>query len=255
MKRRDTARPSKLLQGLMGIRKPTREEKYRAALAGDSMAVEWLHFDKPELDDKLQLVIDMCRDGGHKPLVQRLLLECLVDNAPRIRPGAEGSREMLAGMFTYAAFAHHRDIPENITLYRGTGGVSIETARAGYFWTPTVRYAARYAQSTADEKGAEPLLIRAEVCKHDVAVFFHPFAVGCPVAVDPDKEAGEWEALLLTPPEHVEVQEISNLEELRLDETLKSGWFAKHVIANHEENVRRAVKKIQKRMREVGYEV
>lgn len=202
--KRPAAKPSKLLQGMLGIKKPTREEKYRAALAGDWVAVEWLRFDKPEQDDKLQLVIDMCRDGCHKPTFRRLLLECLIDNPPQLRPSAPDGRVILSRLVDYAAFAHDPSVPESLTLYRGTHSVSVQVASTGFFWTPDPIYAAEYAD------GPYPLVLRAEVPLSDVAVFYSPLETLYPAFQHHpslDHKTRSWEAVLLKPPASVHLED------------------------------------------------
>jgi len=253
MKKRTAPKPSPLLRSLIQAAKPTRAEKYREALAGDMAAVQWLHFDKHEIDDKLDLLIDLCRDGCHKPTFRTLLLDCLIDHPRRIHPEAHGSSELLAKLLTYADFEHHPDIPETLTLYRGTGAISLEVAKTGYFWTPSADYAATYAIKHADRKGGDPMLIRAEVQRSDVAVFFNPFLHSFPTLVSPGDPLGEWEAILTSSPSTAFVEEILNIDELREQEAAKMERFHAHM-ARGDDVIKRALAGVRKRMAEVGYQ-
>ncbi len=98
---------------------------------------------------------------------------------------AAKTRRTLAAMFRYADFPKPTDMPERLTVWRGTSKLSQRDAVRGYSWTLERDIACWFAMRHADINGA-PLVLRAEIKKADVALFHD--------------DRSEREAVLLRPP-------------------------------------------------------
>lgn len=261
--KRPAAKPSKLLQGMLGIRKPTREEKYRAALAGDMDAVKWLHFDREQWDDHLELVLQLCRDRAPQDLCRRLIVDILIKNPKRMQAQTPGSREVLDEMFSYAAFELPRDFPDEVTLWRGASACEPEAVAAGYFWSPDRDVSMRYAIESSVMTKEPPLLVRASVLRSEIAAV---------IVVSDDTFVGDvtrehagfdnpWlgndarvEVLLLAPPASVEVDDY-RIWSPNLKAMIEKQIAERAVLSKEVDRVLGDVTaKIRKRMREVGYE-
>jgi hypothetical protein len=103
--------------------------------------------------------------------------------------GAAVDRRTLSYMFQYAAFPLPTGLPEVVTMWRGTSGLSVDTARKGYSWT-TDRDTACWFAMRFPELGA-PLLLTTGVAKNSVALFHNG--------------TNESEAVLIRPPTNVHV--------------------------------------------------
>jgi hypothetical protein len=100
------------------------------------------------------------------------------------------SRRTLAHMFRYAAFPLPAELPDVVTLWRGTSKLPLDEARAGYSWTTDRDTACWFAMRFADFNGS-PLVLTAEVAKSDIALFHN--------------ERNESEAVLMRPPANVRI--------------------------------------------------
>lgn len=98
---------------------------------------------------------------------------------------AAGTRRRLASMFRYAAFTPPPNVPERLTVWRGTSKLSMRDSLRGYSWTTDRDVACWFAMRFADKNG-RPLLLRADIHRDDVALF--------------DDGRSEREAVLLRPP-------------------------------------------------------
>ena len=103
---------------------------------------------------------------------------------------AARNRRTLAYMFRYAAFPLPQELPDVVTLWRGTSKLPIDEARAGYSWTNDRDVACWFAMRFAEHNGS-PLLLAAEVAKTDIALFNHA--------------RNESEAVLMRPPDSVRI--------------------------------------------------
>ncbi len=82
---------------------------------------------------------------------------------------AAKTRRTLAAMFRYADFPKPADMPERLTLWRGTSYLSQRDAVRGYSWTWDRDTACWFAMRFADLNGS-PMVLRAEINKADVAL-------------------------------------------------------------------------------------
>lgn len=80
------------------------------------------------------------------------------------------TRRTLGYMFRYAAFPLHAEIPDVLTVWRGTSSQPIDIARTGYSWTTDRDMACWFAMRFADHNGS-PLVLAADVAKSDIALF------------------------------------------------------------------------------------
>lgn len=98
---------------------------------------------------------------------------------------AAKTRRTLAAMFRYAAFPKPPNLPERVTVWRGTSKLKQREAARGYSWSLDRDTACWFAMRFADANGS-PLVLRAEVDAIDVALFHD--------------ERSEREAVLMRPP-------------------------------------------------------
>lgn len=88
-------------------------------------------------------------------------------------------------MFRYADFPKPADMPERLTLWRGTSKLSQRDAVRGFSWTLDRNTACWFAMRFIEINGS-PLVLRAEINAADVALFHD--------------DRSEREAVLLRPP-------------------------------------------------------
>ena len=98
---------------------------------------------------------------------------------------AAKTRRVLAAMFRYADFPKPADMPERLTVWRGTSRLPQRDAVRGYSWTWERDIACWFAMRFAENNGC-PLVLRAEINRADVALFHD--------------DRSEREAVLLRPP-------------------------------------------------------
>ena len=103
---------------------------------------------------------------------------------------AAQTRRTLGYMFRYAAFPIPVELPDVVTLWRGTCKLTIAEAREGYSWTTDRDTACWFAMRFADINGS-PLVLSADVAKSDIALFTNA--------------REESEALLIRPPATVKI--------------------------------------------------
>lgn len=197
----------------MGHRHPTPNpllsRLYKAAVGGDMHAARWLVKNTPNGDQFGDLIISLCRDKADLSVFRRVLRENWLPLhawTPRFDVRAPESRALLRELLTYAAFEPPASVPERLTLWRGTAGVSVEVAKSGYFWTTQRVIAIGYAISNSTD-GNGPLLLRAEVHRSQVAKFQQIDQFG-------DVDGHDGEAFLLDPPDPVHIEDISEGSDL-----------------------------------------
>lgn len=98
---------------------------------------------------------------------------------------AAQNRRTLAYMFRYAAFELPAELPDVVTVWRGTSHISIEDAQNGYSWTTDRDVACWFAMRFAASNGS-PLVLTADIAKRDIAFFTN--------------ERNESEVVLMRPP-------------------------------------------------------
>ena len=98
---------------------------------------------------------------------------------------AAGTRRRLAAMFRYAAFSLPDFVDDSVPVWRGTAGVSVRVARAGYSWTLNRDTACWFAMRFSDLR-PRPLVPCAEVPRGEIALY--------------GNERGEAEVVLLRVP-------------------------------------------------------
>ena len=98
---------------------------------------------------------------------------------------AAQTRRTLGYMFRYAAFPLPADLPDTVTVWRGSSYLPFDDAKTGYSWTTDRDLACWFAMRFADHNGS-PLVLTADIAKRDIALFTN------------DRE--ESEAVLMRPP-------------------------------------------------------
>ncbi|MEJ5896707.1 hypothetical protein WIT60_07595 [Aquabacterium sp. G14] len=115
---------------------------------------------------------------------------------------AAESRRTLGHMFRYAAFPMPAELPDVVTLWRGSSWLTIAEAKKGYSWTTdrstACWFAVRFAQA-----GGRPLVLRADVAKSDIALFTNnrseseAVLIRPPAAAVVDGNVSDWTAAYL----------------------------------------------------------
>jgi hypothetical protein len=129
----------------------------------------------------------------------RAYLASVWDYDHRYVIGAAGTRRTLAYMFRYAAFPLPTELPDVVTVWRGTSYLPIGEARTGYSWTTDRDMACWFAMRFADRNGS-PLLLTADIAKKDIALFHdgrnesEAMLIRSPTTVAIDGDASNWTA-------------------------------------------------------------
>lgn len=95
-----------------------------------------------------------------------------------------GNRRRLAAMFRYAQFSIPPEFGETVRVWRGTKGISLDSARKGYSWTTDRNIACWFAHY--GHNGRDPLVIVADIPRSEIMYF--------------SDERSEKEAVLVRPP-------------------------------------------------------
>lgn len=98
---------------------------------------------------------------------------------------AARGRRTLAALFRYAAFTLPAELPEVVTVWRGSSSLQLSEAKTGHSWSTDRDVACWFAMRFADRNGS-PLVLRADVSKPDIALFTN--------------DRSESEAVLMRPP-------------------------------------------------------
>ena len=98
---------------------------------------------------------------------------------------AAQTRRRLGFMFRYASFTLPAELPDMVTVWRGTSHLPFKEAKRGYSWTTDRDTACWFAMRFAATNGS-PLVITADIAKRDIALFHN--------------ERKESEAVLMRPP-------------------------------------------------------
>lgn len=115
----------------------------------------------------------------------RVYLSAAWEHDHRYVIDAAQTRRTLGYMFRYAAFPLPAEIPDVLTVWRGTSSLPIDVARTGHSWTTDRDMACWFAMRFADHNGS-PLVLAADVAKSDIALFTN--------------DRSESEAVLMRPP-------------------------------------------------------
>ncbi|MBH1978488.1 MAG: hypothetical protein I8H67_08975 [Comamonadaceae bacterium] len=111
---------------------------------------------------------------------------------------AAQTRRTLGYMFRYAAFPIPAELPDVVTLWRGTSKLAIAEAREGHSWTTERDVACWFAMRFADINGS-PLVLSADVAKSDIALFTNArkeseaLLIRPPAAVKIDGDVTDWQ--------------------------------------------------------------
>lgn len=98
---------------------------------------------------------------------------------------AAQTRRTLAYMFRYAAFELPADLPDVVTVWRGSSALTFNETVTRPAWTTDRDLACWFAMRFADDNGS-PLVLTADVAKGDIALFTN--------------ERSESEVVLMRPP-------------------------------------------------------
>lgn len=130
------------------------------------------------------VAVAMWRAKVPRPAYRVFLRSTWMHNHREVEAAAQ-NRRTLAYMFRYAAFEPPAELPDVVTLWRGTSYLPIEDAQKGYSWTTDRDMACWFSMRFAEFNGS-PLVLTANVSKHEIAMFTN--------------ERSESEVLLLRPP-------------------------------------------------------
>ena len=130
------------------------------------------------------VAVAMWRAKVPKP-AYRAFLGPAWDHDHREVEAAAQNRRTLAYMFRYAAFELPAELPDVVTVWRGTSYIPIKEAKNGYSWTTDRDVACWFAMRFAEFHGS-PLVLTADISKRDIAFFTN--------------ERSESEVVLMRPP-------------------------------------------------------
>ena len=100
----------------------------------------------------------------------RVYLRMTWDHDHRYVIEAAQTRRTLAYMFRYAAFPLPAELPDVVTVWRGTSYLAIGKDETDYAWTTDRDVACWFAMRFADINGS-PLVLTADVAKRDIVLF------------------------------------------------------------------------------------
>lgn len=111
---------------------------------------------------------------------------------------AAQTRRTLGYMFRYAAFLLPADLPEKVTVWRGSSHLPFDHARTGYSWSTDRDTACWFAMRFADRNGS-PLVMAADIAKVDIALFTNDRSESEVVLIRPptayiDGDESDWTA-------------------------------------------------------------
>ena len=112
---------------------------------------------------------------------------------------AAKTRRTLGHMFRYAAFPLPADLPDTVTVWRGSSYLPFDDARTGYSWTTDRDLACWFAMRFAGRNGS-PLVLTADIAKRDIALFTNDrneseaVLIRPPAAVEIDGDVNDWQA-------------------------------------------------------------
>ena len=111
---------------------------------------------------------------------------------------AAQTRRTLAYMFRYAAFTLPAELPDVVTVWRGSSALSFDATRARYSWTTDRDLACWFAMRFAEKNGS-PLVLAADIAKRDIALFTNERSESEAVlmrtpAARIDGDVGDWAA-------------------------------------------------------------
>lgn len=172
-------RSNPLLDRLLKVSVPPPKREDPCKTEGEGR--EWL-------DWAINNLIELCRRKAPLDGFRERLINIHSCQPKRFSVQNTGSRALLTELYSYAAFAPPDDLPDLLTLWRGTSGLDAETAGQGYFWSADYEVACRFALTNATESSAN-LVLRANVPTKKVSCFGN------------SRFKGEAEYLLLDPPE------------------------------------------------------
>ena len=158
-------------------------EYARAAFNGDVKAAHSLSCSLPDCEFGAVAVVLWRAKLPVEAFRAYLLSTWLHDH--RSVEGAAQTRRTLGYMFRYAAFPLPAELPEVVTVWRGSSALTFEATRARYSWTTDRDLACWFAMRFAGDNGS-PLVLTADIPKRDIALFTN--------------DRNESEAVLMRPP-------------------------------------------------------
>ncbi|MBK9442039.1 MAG: hypothetical protein IPN53_12290 [Comamonadaceae bacterium] len=171
------------LYRLAEICQPFEYEFARAAFDGDMEAACQLSF-RLNNDKRGAVAVAMWRAKVPANAFREYLLP-VWDHDHRHLIEAAKTRRTLAYMFRYAAFPMPAELPDVVTVWRGSSALTFNEARTGHAWTTDRDVACWFAMRFAEHNGS-PLVLTADIAKRDIALFTN--------------ERSESEAVLMRPP-------------------------------------------------------
>ena len=126
----------------------------------------------------------------------RAYFSSVLENDHRHVIDAAKNRRTLSYMFRYAAFPLPDELPDMVTVWRGTSYLSFDEAKTGYSWTTDRDMACWFAMRFVEDNGS-PLVLTADIAKRDIALFTNDRRESEAVLVRPpaariDGDVGDW---------------------------------------------------------------
>lgn len=139
-----------------------------AAFDGDVEAAGTL-FSSLKNDVRGQMALAMWKAKVPKVAFREYLQSAWDHDHDRVVDAAK-TRRTLTGMFRYAAFPLPDELPERVTLWRGTSRLTPAEAVQGHSWTTDRDVACWFAVRFAS-RNESALVLSAEVARADIALF------------------------------------------------------------------------------------
>jgi hypothetical protein len=167
-----------------------------AAFDGDVAAAGTLSVSLKN-DLRGEMAVAMWRSGVPKEAFREYFSSAWDHDHHRVVDAAK-NRKTLASLFRYGAFSLPGDLPERVTLWRGTSRLMLDEAVRGYSWTTDKDAACWFAMRFASYNWSA-LVLSAEVAKEDIALIHHGRSESEAVLLKPpsvfkiDGDQGDWQ--------------------------------------------------------------
>ena len=175
------------LDQLAKICEPHEWEYVQAAFDGDVNAAGMLSVSLSN-DKRGHVAVAMWRAKIKRDAFQNYL-SCIWSHDHRYVIAAAQTRRTLGCMFRYAAFPLPTDLPDTVTVWRGSSHQSFADTKTGYSWTTDRNLACWFAMRFA-HRGSH-LVLTADIEKRNISLFTN--------------ERKESEAVLMRPPAVVKI--------------------------------------------------
>ncbi len=158
------------LEAFERICAPYEVKAMRAAFDGNVEAAGALSVSLKN-DVRGQMAVALWRAQVPKPAFREYLQSAWHHDHEQVVAAAK-TRRTLASMFRYADFPLPTEMPERVTLWRGTSRLTPDEAVQGHCWTTNRDVASWFAMRFAS-RSESALVLVAEVDRADIALYHH----------------------------------------------------------------------------------